>query len=490
MKASALSAYYQTPLASAKKIAGGNGPWKETAQQVAAQFDADFASADDLIEALHQLQRLHKIETAGLSDNQAFFDEAKAANIGTWKTFKSPPASAELQNSLGDKLYNMRPDTKDMGVINVGNGARLIGAYLVDKCIANNAPAIVNVSDPAFDALVLNAASDEGVKALGQNYVEMMTPVNRIMTARPGMPDEEYKKASAAKASIYQKEVAPVGARTSSGDLFYTLTVIPTRKDAEIDGIEFQDYTDLFFEMCDQPWDEINKAHIELIKEFNAASQVHITNNDGTDIKMSLVDNNGEHFTFCNSLIAKNVPGSEIFSAPRVDSVEGKIVAKGKFITHHNKLVENLTMEFEKGKLVRYHAEKGQENFEQEINIDDGARFVGELGIGTNPHLKQHVANGLLVEKIGGSFHLALGKPYTYTEYGGEPVKVDNGNRSSLHWDITTMLYGKEGRIYLDGRLVMDNGMWVDKKYDVLNRGWAAVPKEKRPLYWQKKLAA
>lgn len=125
------------------------------------------------------------------------------------------------------------------------------------------------------------------------------------------------------------------------------------------------------------------------------------------------------------------------------------------------------------------------ESFERSIGVDDGARFVGELGIGTNPHLKRHVVNGLLVEKIGGSFHIALGRPYSYTSYEGVPVKVDNGGKSSLHWDITTMLHGKDGCIELDGRKVMENGQWIDPKYDVLNRGWESVPVEQRPDYWQ-----
>jgi hypothetical protein len=63
---------------------------------------------------------------------------------------------------------------------------------------------------------------------------------------------------------------------------------------------------------------------------------------------------------------------------------------------------------------------------------------------------------------------------------------VNNGGNSALHWDLTTMLRGKGGKIYLDDRLVMDNGAWLDTaKYDVLNRGWEAVPKAERPDYWK-----
>src|SRR5690606_26445570 len=96
-----------------------------------------------------------------------------------------------------------------------------------------------------------------------------------------------------------------------------------------------------------------------------------------------------------------------------------------------------------------------------------------------------HVANGLLVEKIGGSFHLALGACYTMKEYAGKPVNVDNGNKSSLHWDVTTMLHGKGGRIYLDGKMIMDDGKFIGPQYDVLNRGWAAIEENKRPAYWK-----
>ena len=236
------------------------------------------------------------------------------------------------------------------------------------------------------------------------------------------------------------------------------------------------------FEMCDQPWHYIDIAQQALIAELNAAKTLRFTNDDGTDISMDITD-----ATFANSLVAKNVPGSEVFSAPRRDSVNGKIVAKGRFNPRddRNAVIENLTMEFEQGRLVRWHADQGQEHFERAISIDEGAKFVGEIGIGTNPHLRRHVMNSLLVEKIGGSFHVALGGAYKYKEYMGTPVNVDNGNRSKLHWDITTLLYGKGGCMYIDDRKVMENGLFLNPTYDVFNRGWAAVPEAERPDYWK-----
>jgi aminopeptidase len=459
--------------------------WQKEAAAFLARAAQPAASTDDLMQLLHEAQRLSRIAAAGLAANAQFRQQADAYKLPMWKDYGTPPASSDLQESLAKKLYNVDPKKDRVALLRLGDGAREIGRWLADKCLADGIGFIAEFSDPDFSAFLLNNADEAGVKALAAAYVAQMQPVSKIIACRPGLPEKQVALAQPAKAQLYARGTKPFGDRVTSGDLFYTLTEIPTKRDAQVDGIPYNDYVTLFFEMCDQPWKEVGKAQQELIKEFNAASTVRITNDDGTDISMSLVDDDGGHFTFCNSLIAKNVPGSEIFSAPRRGSVEGKVVAKGRFSHSPGKIIENLTMEFEKGRLVRYSADSGLEHFEEEIGVDDGARFVGELGIGTNPHLDKHVTNGLFVEKIGGSFHLALGQAYTYTEYGGVPVKVDNGNKSALHWDITTMLKGKNGKIFLDGRQIMDNGQWLDAKYDVLNRGWEALPRDRRPDYWK-----
>jgi aminopeptidase len=482
-----ISTAYAGQIARIEKLAARENLWQEKARDALTRAGQEHASTDDFLQLLQDIQRLGKIEAAGLENDQAFFDACAKEKLKTWKDFGAPPVGQELQVELAKKLYNIRPGTNDVGAIVLGSQSRQIGRWLAEKCAAEGAPFLAQFDDPTFGALVLNHATVAGVENMAAAHVENMKPINRLMQVPSGIPDEKPAvKADKEKSQVFSRALVPYSSRVSSGEIFYTLTVIPTRKDAELDGIEYGEYLNLFFEMCDQPWEQVGKAQENLIAEFNAASKVRITNSDGTDISMSLIDDDGSHFTFCNSLIAKNVPGSEIFSAPRLDSVEGVVVAKGRFSPKDDdNIVENLTMEFRQGKLVRYSAEKGLDVFEKTIGVDEGASRIGELGIGTNPRLQQHVANGLLVEKIGGSFHLALGRCYTYTEYQGEPVKVDNGNESALHWDVTTMLVGKEGRIYLDGRLVMDGGKWLDKKYDVLNRGWAAVPEKDRPARWK-----
>jgi len=460
--------------------------WQNELTDLLTRSKSPCGTIDEMLELIQRTARLAHIYTAGLENNSAFRQEITKLSPPLWSQFGAPPAADDLQDNLADKLYNIDPAKAKAGqehaFINLGNGARRIGPRLIEKCMADGAPFSVDFAEPNFSGPLLNHSDEAGVKALAKAFVDMTAAVTKRMVARPGLPTEKAVTPDKDKSQLYSREIEPYAERSRSGDLFFTLTVIPTERDAQIDQMNYKDYIKLFFEMCDQPWDAIDTAQQALIRQLDAGKSLRFTNNDGTDVSMDI-----DGFTFCNSLIAKNVPGSEVFSAPRRDSVEGKIVAKGRFSPPQDRgeIIENLTLEFNKGRLVSYKADKGLEAFERMIGTDEGARYIGEVGIGTNPHLKQHVCNGLLVEKIGGSFHLALGGCYTMKEYQGAPVNVDNGNHSAVHWDLTTMLHGKEGRIYLDGKLLMDDGKFLDPQLDVLNRGWEALPEAQRPAYWR-----
>ena len=85
------------------------------------------------------------------------------------------------------------------------------------------------------------------------------------------------------------------------------------------------------------------------------------------------------------------------------------------------------------------------------LDTDDGARRLGEVGIGTNYGITQGTRDVLLDEKIGGTVHLAVGA--TYPESGGV-------NESAVHTDmVCDMRQG--GRIEVDGELLQENGKFV-----------------------------
>lgn len=466
--------------------ASDGGLWHAELGNILADLDKPFESVNDWLDVAHRASMLSTIFTAGLQNNKAFRDEFESIETLQWKTLNTPPVDDALQDSLVDKLYIHNPQPGDKISITVGDYSKYVGEKLVERALKDGVTFQFGVSDTNFSRLVLKHVDEDGLDRMAAKAIEASEGLTKRISSIPIMPDYDLIDMDKDKQIAYSQKTKSISERVSSGDIFFTLTKIPSRKDAEIDGQDYDDYVKLFFEMCDQPWDHIDKAHRKLISLLNDTKELRFRNDDGTDLTMELTDSEGKDFTFANSLIAKNVPGSEVFSAPRKDSLNGTIVAKGQFNYFPGKIITNLTLHFKDGHLDSFEADDGAEHFQDFLDRHPGNRYTGEIGIGTNPHLKQHVLNSLLVEKIGGSFHVALGHPYTMTEYMGEAVYLNNGNNETPdHWDVTTMLYGKGGSIEADGEIIMENGRFVDPDLAVLNEGWAAVPVSERPEYWK-----
>ncbi len=438
---------------------------------------------DVALNALLETQRLLMIHDTGLHMDEEFLEFYRSYDVKSWHKQNSPPVDRELILSLANKVYNMQSGQNDYGMLHIGENVRSVVEVVFKRLVDEKEHFDVIFADSFFKAHLLNRIDKDAIQKIAERTSKCWEPVTKRMVIVPGLPQEDIPEIKDSKDHYLQSLLKPVHDRIMSGEIHYTLTCIPTPRDAEFDNIPYEDYLQLFFEMCDQPWEYIDKAHKHLIKKLNKGRELRFTNNDGTDLTLSI-----DGMTFANSLIARNVPGSEVFSAPIRDSANGKIVAKGVF-TPAGRLkgerIEDMELTFKDGKCVEYKARIGEEILKDALETDDGSKYLGEVAIGTNPHLKRPVANIALVEKIGGSFHVAFGNAYTATDYMGEPVAFDNSNRSLLHWDITTMLYGKEGKIYLDGDLIMDHGLFLDEELEILNKGWEMIPPAKRPAYWR-----
>jgi aminopeptidase len=452
------------------------------------KLNAVYSNTDDLIEAVIAATKVSGIYRSGLHTSTKFRNDYDQYPSLQWSQSKPLPTDIEKQEALGTRLYNVPNDRNDAQVlVMVGPGSNAIVKPLLEKIIERQHPFIITMPDETYTRLIMTHADEEGIAGYADFYIERHQNITHKSIALPNaMPPSSAPEASErhrTNAKAFSKKIEPLSKRGLTGEMMFTLTYFPTPTDAEIDGIPYDEYLDLYFEMCDQPDAWIEKANEHLIAKLERASTVRFTNKWGTDISMSLIDTDRRHFTFANSQTKKNIPGSEVFSAPRRDSINGVIVSRGKFLpkSDKSKLIENLTMRFENGKIVSFKAEQGAKNFQEFLDRAPNNSYVGELGIGTNPHLKRHVANGLLVEKVSSSFHLALGEAYQITNYLGKEVHMNNGNDSLDHWDVTTML----GDMYLDDEIVMKDGKFLDAELDVLNRGWDAIPVEDRPERWK-----
>ena len=146
-----------------------------------------------------------------------------------------------------------------------------------------------------------------------------------------------------------------------------------------------------------------------------------------------------------------NLPDGEIFTGPVEDSANGWVQYTYPAM-YEGVIVDGIELHFEDGKVVKATAEKNQDILMKMLDTDSGARYLGEFAIGNNFEIDRFTKSILLDEKIGGTFHMALG--------GGYP-ETGSLNRSLIHWDMICDMR-QDSEISLDGELFYKNGKFVE----------------------------
>ena len=420
----------------------------------------------ETLDAIHVLQRLYLAGKLGLINAPEIIDALQDKRFITYKDFAILPAPESKREALAKAIYEGDPQNRQPILFLTGDYSRGLAEKILTRAVRDKASVNPWIADTLFHRRLLSICDENQALYYGDLEAEYYLTAERRLELRVNGPSVAFVDALPNEKNLLQFSRCEKVRGPKHSSMFYTVTILPTEADAERDGMTHQEFIDVFFDMCDLDWDEMSKAQKIAIAKFNAGSILRFINDDGTDVSMDITG-----FTFANSLVAKNVPGSEVFSAPRKDSVNGIVVAKGSFASPLNpsQLIRDIHLEFKDGKVTNYAAAENQDVLKQYLEYDDESSYTGEIGIGMNPKLRRHVTNALMVEKIGGSFHLALGHSYKYKDYMGEPVNVDNGNNSGPHWDVTTMLYGKNGKMILDGEILYENDRWVVPGMDYLN---------------------
>ncbi|MHB9143771.1 MAG: aminopeptidase [Symbiobacteriia bacterium] len=250
---------------------------------------------------------------------------------------------------------------------------------------------------------------------------------------------------SPAKQRRFNKTHQPLHELVMGGKIRWNATLFPTQALAQDAGMSLDDYADFVFSATNIDW-PATVAMMEKIKSvFDAGDQVRLVGKE-TDLTFSIkghpgVVGDGKY----------NMPDGEVFYAPHEKSTNGHVFYEYPAI-YSGREVSGIRLTFENGKVTQATADHGEDFLLQMLDTDQGARFLGEFGIGTNYGIQKFTRNILFDEKIGGTVHLAVGAAYTE---GG--IKA---NESAIHWDMVKEMR-EGGEIYLDGRLVQQNGKFL-----------------------------
>ena len=220
---------------------------------------------------------------------------------------------------------------------------------------------------------------------------------------------------------------------------------------AEMSTEQFEDY---LFRVCCLDYSKMDKAMDSLKNLMEKTDKVRLTAKD-TDITFSI---KGLPAIKCAGEC--NIPDGEIYTAPVKNSVNGVITYNTPSL-QDGFTYTGIRLEFKDGKIVKATA-NDNDRLNTQFDIDEGARYVGEFAIGVNPFITKPMKNTLFDEKISGSIHFTPGCSYE---------DCDNGNKSSLHWDlvlIQTPEYGG-GEIWFDDVLIRKDGRFVLEELACLN---------------------
>jgi len=242
--------------------------------------------------------------------------------------------------------------------------------------------------------------------------------------------------------------------RGANKSLHWMSTIYPTEAYAMEAEMGYQAYQDFVFramhadENTSDPvayWEKVEQEQARIIQRIEGYDQVTL-HGPNVDLQLSIkgrkfLNGSGEH----------NMPDGEIYTGPVEESVTGWVRYTYPAI-YEGRQVEGVELTFEQGRVVKASARKNEEFLLKMLDSDRGARYLGEFAIGTNMEIDRFTHSILFDEKIGGSFHTALGA--SYPETGGR-------NKSVIHWDMICDVRS-DAEILVDGELFYKNGHFVE----------------------------
>ncbi|AIQ58175.1 aminopeptidase [Paenibacillus borealis] len=363
------------------------------------------------------------------------------------------PRIQKLAANLVGYSVNVQPG-ENVLVEMIGSERDLIKA-VVEEIGKAGGRAFVQLTDRTVLRSMLKYATPEGIQTWAEIDLNRMKKMDCYIGIRAGenvndlsdVPEENMKLYN----SLYSH---PVHSEQRVKHTKWVVLRYPNASMAQLANTSTEAFEDFYFEVCNLDYAKMDKAQDSLAELMRRTDKVRIAG-PGTDLTFSIKGIGAEK---CSG--QKNIPDGEVYSAPVRDSVNGTISYNAATL-YNGVTFENVKFTFENGKIIEASS-NDTVRLNEILDSDDGARHIGEFAIGFNPYILHPMKDILFDEKIAGSLHFTPGQAYDVT---------DNGNRSSIHWDLVLIQrpeYGG-GEIYFDDVLIRKDGIFVVPELEGLN---------------------
>ena len=310
----------------------------------------------------------------------------------------------------------------------------------------------VMITSDELKEILLKRGSKEQIKYVPANVKKLFKTVDVILSFFGGVNTRMMTSVNPEKLKLSAQGFSEINQlffeRVAKKELKWCATMFPNQASAQEANMSLSEYEDFVYGAGyidkEDPvieWEKIEMKQEQICKILDTKKHLRIISKD-TDINMNI---EGRKWVNCCGKV--NFPDGEVFTGPVEDSMEGHIRFSFPGI-YSGREIEDIQLTFKKGKVVKASAAKGEELLKQLLETDEGARFVGEIAVGTNYNIQRFTKHMLFDEKIGGTVHLALGRSI--------PESLGK-NQSAIHWDMLCDMK-KGGEIYADGELIYKDG--------------------------------
>jgi aminopeptidase len=319
--------------------------------------------------------------------------------------------------------------------------------------------AYVSLKDNEVLREVYSAGSADAVRErislMADIELYAMKKMNAYIGVRGSANISEFAQVPQEKMKLYQELLlTPVHFQTRVPKTKWVVLRWPTPSMAQQAGMSTSAFEAFYFSVCLVDYERMERAVEPLKALMGRTDRVRIVA-PGTDLSFSI---KGVGVIPCFGL--RNIPDGECFTAPVKTSVNGRVRFNARTV-YNGVQLSDVTLEFEEGRVARASASDSAA-LVKILDSDPGARYLGEFSLAFNPHITTPMCDILFDEKIRGSLHMALGSAYE---------DADNGNRSSIHWDLVLLQDASQGggEVWFDDKLIRKDGKFVVKELEGLN---------------------
>lgn len=320
------------------------------------------------------------------------------------------------------------------------NGIGLMRA-LVETAREMKVHPFIQINDTDIQRMLV----EKGDKEFWKNQAQAdQLPLMKQMDAFVGIRASEniYEQADADKKAndAYSDEfLKPVHFQERVNNTNWVVLRYPSAAFAMNAKMPTEKFKEFYYKACLLDYSQLAEAMKPLEERLRNTDMIQLKG-EGTDIQFSV---KGQNWIPCFG--KRNIPDGELFSSPILSSVDGHITYTSS--VYQGKPFDYVKLEVRDGVVVDFDS-SNNEQLEEILDTDTGARQFGEFSFGLNPIIEKPMHDILFDEKIYGSNHLTLGNDYEI---------APNGNESNIHWDLVCI--GAD--VYLDGEKIREGRKFI-----------------------------